>query len=371
MDERVNANTESSTKELLNEKSRWNEMYERLAEYKQEHGHCHVMRNPKRNKSVGRKTDSSEKANLQSLGTWVGQVRLDARRPVGHPGRLEPYKIVALDRLGFDWEPRENYWLDMYEQLTLYLKQNGKMPPRFIHNQKFALGQWCDTQLDNYRKFNSGKKGAYITQEKIDMLNDVGFVWDKRGHMWKENYERLKEFNAEFGHCNATASNNGGDKSFGTWVTKQKRKYGNWKRGETKSQELSLTDKQAELMNEIGFDESVEVDGRKLRRPQSQPSRPKKAMKYGLLNGTIAGLVNASEEIEAKSEGRDDTGQEQVEQSNMGNHEQAMDENDNNKMDSSAVANSWGDSANAVSLLVDAIMNKESQTGSSDPVNGT
>ena len=88
-------------------------MYQRLVEYKKEHSHCHVMRNPKRNKSVTflRKKNSSEEevANLQSLGTWVGQVRLDARRPTGHPDRLELYKVVALDRFGFDWEPRENY----------------------------------------------------------------------------------------------------------------------------------------------------------------------------------------------------------------------------------------------------------------------
>jgi hypothetical protein len=81
--------------------------------------------------------------------------------------------------------------------------------------------------------------------------------------MWRENYERLKEFKAQHGHCNATASNNGGDKSFGTWVTKQKRKYANWKEGKTHSLELSLTDDQAALMDLIGFDECVKTDGRK------------------------------------------------------------------------------------------------------------
>ena len=184
----------------------------------------------------------------------------------------------------------------------------------------------------------------------------------------------MNEFRAQHGHCNATASNNGGDKSFGTWVTKQKRKYGNWKRGETKSQELSLTDEQAALMDAIGFGESVEVDGRRLRGSDSKPSRPAKAMKYSLLNGTIAGLVNASEKIEGGSEGLPENVQQPqnpADTLDMGTSVHVMDENYNNtNMDPAAVANNWGDSANAVSLLVDAIMNKESQVGATDSVDG-
>ena len=55
--------------------------------------------------------------------------------------------------------------MDMFEQLKTYLEKNGgRMPPRFTSNKKFALGQWCDTQLDNYRKFNGGKKGWFLTE---------------------------------------------------------------------------------------------------------------------------------------------------------------------------------------------------------------
>ena len=146
-----------------------------LLDFKQEHGHCHVLRNPKRSKNM-----TLAEKELSSLGSWVGQVRKDAKRSADDPEKLEPYKVAALDRIGFDWEPRENYWHEMCEQLKDYLKNNeGKMPPRFINNQKFALGQWCDTQLDNYRNFKAGKRGknkkkGYITQEKIDILNEIG-----------------------------------------------------------------------------------------------------------------------------------------------------------------------------------------------------
>jgi hypothetical protein len=98
LDAHVNAVAESTVEELLGENNRWNEMFRVLVEYKRVNGHCHVMRNPNRKKSMERKHNSSENSSLQSLRTWVGQVRLDARSSAGHPNCLEPYKIIALNR---------------------------------------------------------------------------------------------------------------------------------------------------------------------------------------------------------------------------------------------------------------------------------
>jgi hypothetical protein len=61
----------------------------------------------------------------------------------------------------------------------------------------------------------------------------------------------LKEFKLNHGHCNAVASVNGGNRSFGLWVTKQKRKYQNYKRGEKKD---SLSEMQATLLEGIDFE---------------------------------------------------------------------------------------------------------------------
>ncbi|KAL7488500.1 hypothetical protein ACHAW6_014094 [Cyclotella cf. meneghiniana] len=260
MDERVRVTADTLTDSLLKENTRWNLMYEKLRAFKEKHGHCDVSRNPYRSvaKRTKRNKDSSEQNDIIALGTWVGQVRLQARRPVGHPDHIEPYKVVALNRLGFDWQPRENYWMDMYEQLKLYLEQNnGKMPPRTINSRKNPLGQWCDTQLENYRQFHRGSKRAYITQEKIDMLNQIGFVWDKTGQLWLDNYEKLKSFKLKHGHCNAVPSLLGGDRSLYLWVSKQRRKYSNFKNCEKKD---TLTEKQAALLDEIDFASSSNLD---------------------------------------------------------------------------------------------------------------
>lgn len=97
LDAHVNTVAESSVEELLGENNRWNDMFRILIEYKRVNGHSLVMRNSKQNKSMGR-MKFPENNTLQSLRTWVGQVRLDARRNAGHPDCLEPYKIIALNR---------------------------------------------------------------------------------------------------------------------------------------------------------------------------------------------------------------------------------------------------------------------------------
>lgn len=65
-----------------------------------------------------------------------------------------------------------------------------------------------------------------------------------------DNYEKLHLYHKKHGHCRVPQSAKGGDRSFGLWVAKQKRKYSNFKAGCKKD---SLTAKQATLLDELGF----------------------------------------------------------------------------------------------------------------------
>merc|ERR1711957_895437 len=238
----VRQGTEELTDALLQEPTHWNALYRKMVEYKEKHGNVDVKRNPL-------KAEKEANPEIVKLGSWVGRVRLEARRPQGHPEHIEPYKVIALNRLCFNWDPRENYWMDKYEELKQYMKKHGKNK---TPTRKEPLGVWCDGQVLEYNKFHSHIKPCYITQERIEMLDKIGFVWDRMGTAWKDAYEELKKYRRENGHCHVPV--NYGDKTLFRWIAKQRKKYKNYQEG-TKP---SLTDEQVKLLRDVDFFEPSE-----------------------------------------------------------------------------------------------------------------
>jgi len=77
----VHQGTEELTDALLQEPTHWNAMYRKLAEHRGKFGHVDVKRNPtKQGQSLRAECDP----DIVKLGSWIGRVRLEARRPAGH-----------------------------------------------------------------------------------------------------------------------------------------------------------------------------------------------------------------------------------------------------------------------------------------------
>ena len=144
----------------------------------------------------------------------------------------------------------EKAW-EYYEKIRDYIQQNpGKLPQR----RKDPLGTWCNGQIVEYNKFISGDKKAYITQKKIDLLNAIGFVWDRASNTWSQRYENLKEFHAIHGHCRLPK--NYKDQVLYRWVTKERIKY----RNNSKKVKPCHTEEQNNLLDSIGF-----MDGNRIK----------------------------------------------------------------------------------------------------------
>jgi Helicase associated domain len=147
--------------------------YERLAElyaYRRTHGDCNVPQQYEENRR---------------LGVWVNKQRMEKKAwdsrhlPNQMPSSLTERKLQELERIGFIWaKPKgEQSWYEKYYELRAYMERNGhcNVPTKFGPNP--ALGRWVSTQRSQYKEFMKNKP-TKITQRRIDMLNQLHFIWD-------------------------------------------------------------------------------------------------------------------------------------------------------------------------------------------------
>lgn len=177
------------------------------------------------------------------LGNWVANMRRIRNR-----GDLTKEKIQALDAVGFNWDSKESAWMIRYNELKdWYVKHGDSNVPideqgvqyLYCHNYlKPTLGEWVTKQRLLKRK-------NQLSQEKIDLLNEIEFDWTglnhyKNQHRWSIYYKRLKEKN----DVNFTVSNpNDEDYDLYEWCVSQRLRF---QKGQLKPNRL-------QLLEEIGF----------------------------------------------------------------------------------------------------------------------
>ena len=94
-------------------------------------------------------------------------------------------------------------WDQRLEELKAYKAQHGHMKVTKSEKKETsnaALASWVDKQRKQWRSRNRGEK-THITQERIDQLDEIGFVWDTQQAVWDTHYERLKTYKTDNGDC--------------------------------------------------------------------------------------------------------------------------------------------------------------------------
>ena len=197
----------------------WDEMFNELVEYYKIHGHCNVPQ--------------QWPANPQ-LGHWV-QVQRRFRKL----DRLPENRIQKLSEIGFEWEIHAANWEQRLEELVAFKAEHGHVdvPKRWKANPKLA--QWVRVQ----RGLRATGK---LSQDRIDRLDAVGFVW--RAHMasWDEMLAALRLFHAEHNHCRVP----------GNWPSNPK--LANWVKTQRGSKaEGALSPERVSALNQLGFEWSL------------------------------------------------------------------------------------------------------------------
>ena len=214
----------------------WEDTLEALVAYKQMHGHCNV---PYYNEAD------------RHLGEWVNRQRKCS-------GNLTQTQKDMLDSIGFDWQSTQErvckcYFFVLHLNsichcffvcLTWPVRSNNMMG---VGNDKFLRLQAYfeihgNSSVPNHYDDGHGKDlcnwiskqrqihvQGRLSQDRIDKLNSVQFVWRIKAHTprvslkeeqkWLEKFQRLVHYKATFGNC-AVPFQYEHDKSLGRWYEK-------------------------------------------------------------------------------------------------------------------------------------------------------
>jgi len=133
--------------------SAWEENFQRLEQYTEEHGDCLVPI------SFGTQDGSR-------LGLWVHTQRQAHRK-----GSLSKERFRRLNKAGIAWDICESAWELNFQRLEQYTEEHGdcSVPSFFRTQDDVKLGRWVSTQRQAHRK-------GILSEKRTRRLADVGFI---------------------------------------------------------------------------------------------------------------------------------------------------------------------------------------------------
>lgn len=200
----------------------WLEYYGMAREYFQENGNLFIPRQYT--------TNDGEK-----LGIWIS-----TQRRQYSDGLLSTERIQMLEKIGMAWSVYDVQWLENYNLAVDYFNIYGNLhvPLRYKTTNNTQLGSWISHQRKDY-------KLGILSEDKIELLEKIGMVWDRSSATWEEMYKLAKQYYEE--NNNLSISNTSftyKNASLGSWIVTQRKNYSQGR----------LTDKQVDLLNEIGME---------------------------------------------------------------------------------------------------------------------
>lgn len=185
---------------------KWNELYDCLKEFREEHGNCRVPQRWDENPALGR---------------WVARQRILYRQ-----GLLPEDRQMQLDRLDFTWNVRKSkkkdysketeQWNRSYELLCSFHQEHGHCDVPTTRSYDLSLGNWVADQ----RKYH---KNGILKEDRKKYLDQIGFKWsfeNSREEQWLEKYNELKRFQQTNGHMRLPTNTR-----LATWALRQRVQY--------------------------------------------------------------------------------------------------------------------------------------------------
>lgn len=148
--------------------------------------------------------------------------------------KLTQERINLLDEIGMQWETDWNdIWYIYFEEVKGFLNENGRWPKKGER-----LYVWCQVQRCNKQ----------LSDERKDLLNKIGFVWNIRDNRWITTYTEVKKFVTDKKRWPLVSSDDSTESRLGVWCRMQR----SGRKG--KGIGCKSTDGRVKLLNQINFE---------------------------------------------------------------------------------------------------------------------
>ncbi len=162
----------------------WDFNYGLLQRFVEREGHCRV---PRRHVALFEGGDLA-------LGNWCG-----TNRYLVNSGSLSDERIVALDALGFDWDPLETNYQRNLAALAQFVAREGhtRVPQGYretFDGEELKLNVWVAGQRE-------ARRNGELSPERVAALVALGFDWDPYETDFRRGLAALTQFEDREGHA--------------------------------------------------------------------------------------------------------------------------------------------------------------------------
>ena len=211
----------------------WGAMFDQLERYAGKHGHCSVRKNQdKKLFSWLEQQRRLYRASLRSTGSETNPSSLQSSSPSSPSSLLSDERISRLRGLNVSWFPA--VWQERFDELVVFSDKHGHtlLPPGH------PLAGWAATQRAQYRCYQRDQSSSSLTEDQIEALTGIGFVWTTVPKEWTTAFWELCSFKAKHGTTKVPLATG----SLGRWVWQQRK------------EREDLTEIQTSLLDTLGFD---------------------------------------------------------------------------------------------------------------------
>lgn len=128
-------------------------------------------------------------------------------------GQMSENRKALLDKINFRWDTLHYSFEKRIEQLLEHKKEHGTLHVSQVKYDKTSeihkLSRWVN---EIRRMYNENR----LSMDRIERLNQIGFIWNMEDERFANNLEKLKRFHKKYGHFDVPQT--GKTKKLGEWV---------------------------------------------------------------------------------------------------------------------------------------------------------